>query len=177
MDDFEHELSRMMRDSRQPAPFRSEHQERLYQGIRARRRSRMLWRAGGSALAVAGLSVGLALLPGADSRSLPADRGPLPATGPTPPPGPTASATSVPSADPSVSRPPTSTSGTTGTGTTSPGHGGVPPSLPPSTTPSATGRDSTVPPSATTAPTTAPSSTPPARSPSATADEEPPGSG
>ncbi|MFB9353024.1 cellulase, partial [Streptomyces heliomycini] len=93
MDDFERELSHMMRDSRQPAPFRPEHQERLYEGIRVRRRSRMLWRAGGSALAVAGLSVGLALLLGADSRS-------LPATGPTPPPGPTAPATPAPSAEP-----------------------------------------------------------------------------
>ncbi|MFD7704731.1 cellulase [Streptomyces caelestis] len=176
MDDFERELSRMMRDSQQPAPFRSEHQERLYEGIRVRRRSRLLWRTGGSALAVAGLSVALALLPGADSRSLPADRGPLPATGPTPPPGSTAPATSAPSADPSVSRPPTSTSGTTDAGTTPPGYGGTPTSLPPSIAPGATGRDSTSPP-ATTAPATALSSTPPARSPSATADEEPPGSG
>ncbi|MFE2278672.1 cellulase [Streptomyces sp. NPDC059454] len=171
MDDFERELTRMMRDTRRPAPFRSEHQERLYEGIRVRRRSRLLWRAGGSALAVAGLSVGLALLPGTDSRSLPADRGPLPATGPTPPPVSTAPATSAPSTDPSVSRPPTSTPGTTGAGTTAPGYGGTPTSLPPSTAQGATGRTTTAP------PPTAPPSTPPARSPSASADEEPPGSG
>ncbi|MER7491024.1 cellulase, partial [Streptomyces sp. NPDC126497] len=116
MDDFERELTRMMRDARQPAPFRSEQRERLYQGIRVRRRSRLLWRAGGSALAVAGLSVGLALLPSTGSRSLPADRGPQSATGPaspSPSPAPTTSA-------PSVSRPPTHASGTTGAGTTAP---------------------------------------------------------
>lgn len=177
MDDFERELTRMMRDTRQPAPFRSEHQERLYEGIRVRRRSRMLWRAGGSALAVAGLSVGLALLPGADSRSLPADRGPLPATGPTPPPVSPAPTVSAPSADPSVSQPPTNTSGTTSAGTTAPGPGGTPTSLPPPTTPGATGRATTAPTPSSSPPPTAPPSTPPARSPSASTDEEAPGSG
>ncbi|MFI1417439.1 cellulase [Streptomyces sp. NPDC020731] len=177
MDDFERELTRLMRDTRQPASFRSEHQERLYEGIRVRRRTRMLWRAGGSALAVAGLSVGLALLPGADSRSLPADRGPLPVTGPTPPPVSPVPATSPPSTDPSVSRPLTNTSGTTSAGTTSPGYGGTPTSLPPPASTDATGRDSTAPPPATTAPATAPPPTPPARSPSPSVDEEPPGSG
>ncbi|MFI2427282.1 cellulase [Streptomyces sp. NPDC018955] len=151
MDDFERELTRMMRDTRQPAPFRSEHQERLYAGIRVRRRSRMLWRAGGSALAVAGLSVGLALLPGTGSRSLPADRGPLPVTGPTPPPvSPTT--TSVPSPDPSFSRPPTHTSGTTDAATTAPGYRGTPTTLPPTTTPGTTGRATTAPPPSPSAP-------------------------
>ncbi|MEU7472649.1 cellulase [Streptomyces sp. NPDC044984] len=172
MDDFERELTRMMRDTRQPAPFRSEHQERLYEGIRVRRRSRMLWRAGGSALAVAGLSVGLALLPGAGSRSLPADRGPLPATGPTPPPVSPPPTTSVPSTDPSPSRPPTSASGTAGAATTAPGYGGTP-----TTTPGTTGRTTTAPPPYSSAPPATPPSTPPARSPSASADEESPGSG
>jgi hypothetical protein len=171
MDDFERELTRMMRDTRQPASFRSEHQERLYEGIRVRRRSRMLWRAGGSALAVAGLSVGLALLPGADSRSLPADRGPLPATGPTPPPV-SPPPTSVPSTDPSFSPPPTSTSATT-----APGYGGTPTSLPPTTTPGTTGRTTTAPPPSTSAPPATPPSTTAARSPSASAGEESPGSG
>ncbi|MFI2507615.1 cellulase [Streptomyces sp. NPDC018972] len=171
MDDFERELTRMMRDTRQPASFRSEHQERLYEGIRVRRRSRMLWRAGGSALAVAGLSVGLALLPGADSRSLPADRGPLPATGPTPPPV-SPPPTSVPSTDPSFSLPPTSTSATT-----APGYGGTPTSLPPTTTPGTTGRTTTAPPPSASAPPATPPSTTPARSPSASAGEESPGSG
>ncbi|MFF6814363.1 cellulase [Streptomyces sp. NPDC012403] len=171
MDDFERELTRMMRDTRQPASFRSEHQERLYEGIRVRRRSRMLWRAGGSALAVAGLSFGLALLPGADSRSLPADRGPLPATGPTPPPV-SPPPTSVPSADPSFSLPPTSTSATT-----APGYGGTPTSLPPTTTPGTAGRATTAPPPSASAPPATPPFTTAARSPSASADEESPGSG
>ncbi|MFF9489415.1 cellulase [Streptomyces sp. NPDC014676] len=166
MDDFERELTRMMRDGGQPAPFRSEHQERLYEGIRVRRRARLLWRAGGSALAVAGLSVGLALLPGAGSRSLPADRGPLPATGPTPPVSP-APTTSAPATDPSVSWPPTHTPGTTDTKTTSPGYGGTPTSLPSSTAPG-----TTAPPPVSTAPPTAPTSTSPARGPSVPAGEE-----
>ncbi|MGC3003480.1 cellulase, partial [Streptomyces sp. G35A] len=85
MDDFERELSRMMRDTRQQTPFEPAHQWRLYRGIRARRRSRMLWRAGGSALAVTGLSVGLALLPATGSGTRPADHRHLPATSPTPP--------------------------------------------------------------------------------------------
>ncbi|MFD7686513.1 cellulase [Streptomyces sp. NPDC059781] len=178
MDDFERELTRMMRDTRQPAPFRSEHQERLYEGIRVRRRARLLWRAGGSALAVAGLSVGLALLPGADSRSLPADRGPLPATGPTPPPVSPVPTTSAPDTEPSVSRPPTNTPGTTDTGTTSPGYGGTPTFFPSSTAPGTTGRATTAPsPPVSTAPPTAPPSTPPARGPSASAGEESAGSG
>ncbi|MGC0373276.1 cellulase [Streptomyces sp. SAI-229] len=172
MDDFERELTRMMRDGGQPAPFRSEHQERLYEGIRVRRRARLLWRAGGSALAVAGLSVGLALLPGAGSRSLPADRGPLPATGPTPPPVSPGPTTSAPATDPSVSWPPTHTpgtadAGTTDAGTTSPGYSGTPTSLPSSTAPG-----TTAPPPVSTAPPTAPTSTSPARRPSVSAGEE-----
>ncbi|MFC8426453.1 cellulase [Streptomyces sp. NPDC057236] len=172
MDDFERELTRMMRDSRQPAPFRSEHQERLYEGIRVRRRARMLWRAGGSALAVAGLSVGLALLPGADSRSLPADRGPLPATGPTPPP-----ASPSPTSVPSTSKPPTSPSSTTGDGTTAPGYGGTPTSLPPTSTPDSPRRATTAPPPVSSPPPTPPPSTSPAWGPSASAGEESAGSG
>ncbi|NEC29604.1 cellulase, partial [Streptomyces sp. SID8111] len=69
MDDFERELTRMMRDTRQQTPFADEQRQRLRHGIRARRRMRMLWRAGGSALAVTGLGIGLALLPGVESRT------------------------------------------------------------------------------------------------------------
>ncbi|MFF1278557.1 cellulase [Streptomyces marokkonensis] len=169
MDDFERELTRMMRDSRQPAPFGPGHRARLYQGIRVRRRSRVLWRAGGSALAMAGLSVGLALLPGTGSRSLPADRPPLPATSPTPPPrspGPTSA--------PSPSLPPTGTAGTTYPGTTYPGttapeYDGTP-TFPPSDTPDASMPATTAPPPpVSTEPPVAPPSTEPDRSPSMTA--------
>lgn len=150
MDDFERELTRMMRDGRRHAPLEPGQRARLYEGIRVRRRSRMLWRAGGSALAVAGLSIGLALLPDTGSRSLPADRPPLPATSPTPPPlspPPTTAA-------PSTSLPPTGTPGTT-----APGTGGTP-AFPPSDTPDAT-------PSATTAPSSPPAPTwPPSTPPS-----------
>ncbi|GAA3192702.1 hypothetical protein GCM10010451_48470 [Streptomyces virens] len=103
MDDFERELTRMLHDTRQHAPFEPRHQRRLYQGIRARRRARLLWRAGGSALAVTGLGAALALLPGTGPETRPADRRPLPATSPTPPPASPAPTTSAPG----TSRPPT----------------------------------------------------------------------
>ncbi|MET7295837.1 cellulase [Streptomyces griseoloalbus] len=168
MDDFEQELTRMMRDSRQQTPFAPESRRRLYQGIRARRRSRMLWKAGGSALAVTGLSIGLALLPATGSR--PAEHRPLPATSPTPPPAfptPTTSA-------PSTSHPPTSTPGTTGT--TAPGYDGTPTSPPPPATP---GAGTTTPPTwpVSSPPPTAPPSTEPARGPSAPAGHASAGSG
>ncbi|WP_157865219.1 hypothetical protein [Streptomyces prasinopilosus] len=50
MDDFERELTHMMRGARQQTPFDSEQRKRLYRGIRARHRSRTLWRAGGVGL-------------------------------------------------------------------------------------------------------------------------------
>lgn len=156
MDDFEHELTRVMRDSRQPAPFRAEQRERLYEGIRVRRRSRMLWRAGGSALAVAGLSAVLALLPGTGSRSAPADHGPLPATGPTPPP-----VSPSPTTAPSTSEPPAGPPATTSTG--APGHAPTPTSRPPDPTGVST--------------RSAPPPTQPARGPSPSFTEEPAGSG
>ena len=131
MDDFEHELTRMMREDRAHTPYGPGHRARLYQGIRARRRTRVLVRAGGSALAVAGLSVGLALLPHLGSGSAPADL-PLPATGSTARPHsgePTATVSGT--AEPSTSLPPTgsteshtpggSPSGTTEPATTAPG--------------------------------------------------------
>ncbi|MEV7017893.1 cellulase [Streptomyces sp. NPDC093991] len=142
MDDFERELTRMMREGRTPAPFEPGQRARLYEGIRARRRTRMLVRAGGSALAVAGLSVGLALLPRLGSGTAPADL-PLPATGSTAP-SLSGEPTGAPSGatEPSTSPPPTRTSepgapggpppGTTGPVATEPGHGGTPTSPPPS---------------------------------------------
>ncbi|MBT3164203.1 cellulase [Streptomyces sp. Vc74B-19] len=108
MDDFERELTRMMREGRTHIPLEPGQRTRLYDGIRARRRSRALVRAGGSALAVAGLSIGLALLPHLGSDSAPADL-PLPATGSTAP-GASEEPTMSPSGTgPSPSLPPTHT--------------------------------------------------------------------
>ncbi|MFZ4142384.1 cellulase [Streptomyces griseoincarnatus] len=120
MDDFERELTRMMREGRAHTPFDPGRRARLYDGIRARRRTRALVRAGGSALAVAGLSVGLAFLPHLGSGPAPADL-PLPATGSTAPPrsgGPTGTASAT--AEPSTSLPPpdSTESGTPGGSTT-----------------------------------------------------------
>ncbi|MFF8032829.1 cellulase [Streptomyces sp. NPDC016626] len=175
MDDFERELTRLMRESRARNPFGPEHQRRLYQGIRARRRARMLWRAGGSALAVTGLGVGLALLPVTGSGSRPADHRPLPATSPTPSasPAPTTSA-------PDTSRPPTDASTSTGGATTAPGSGGAPsPTRSPSATPGAGSRTTWTPPTPPVS-STPPTATPPtetARGPSAPADDTSAGSG
>ncbi|MET8893275.1 cellulase [Streptomyces albogriseolus] len=131
MDDFERELTHMMREGRAHTPFGPGHRARLYEDIRARRRTRVLVRAGGSALAVAGLSVCLAFLPRLGSGPAPADL-PLPATGSTAPPrsgGPTGTASGT--AEPSASLPPPrsgeastpddSPSGTTQPATTTPG--------------------------------------------------------
>ncbi|MFH8763457.1 cellulase [Streptomyces althioticus] len=131
MDDFERELTRMMREGRAQTSFDPGRRARLYEGIRARRRTRVLVRAGGSALAVAGLSVGLAFLPHLGSGPAPADL-PLPATGSTAPPrsgGPTGTASGT--AEPSTSAPPTRSteSGTPGGSTTT-----VPPMTDPSST-------------------------------------------
>ncbi|MFF5342245.1 cellulase [Streptomyces althioticus] len=120
MDDFERELTRMMREGRAHTPFDPGRRARLYEDIRARRRTRVLMRAGGSALAVAGLSVGLAFLPHLGSGPTPADL-PLPATGSTAPPrsgGPTGTASGT--SAPGTSVPPTRTteSGTPGSSTT-----------------------------------------------------------
>ncbi|MEZ7159800.1 cellulase [Streptomyces sp. MAD19A] len=120
MDDFERELTRMMREGRAQTSFDPGRRARLYEGIRTRRRTRVLVRAGGSALAVAGLSVGLAFLPHLGSGPAPADL-PLPATGSTAPPhsgGPTETASGR--AEPSTSAPPTRSteSGTPGGSTT-----------------------------------------------------------
>ncbi|MEU3147162.1 hypothetical protein APS67_003051 [Streptomyces sp. AVP053U2] len=153
MDDFERELTHMLRGPRQQAPFDSEQRERLYRGVRARHRSRTLWRAGGSALAVAGLSAVLALLPGLGSDSRPpADHRPPPATGPTSPPAvptPTPPATSSAT---STSHPPVSPPVTTGADTGAPGSSS-PTTAPPPTT--AGGSE----------PTSAPASPPPTSKP------------
>ncbi|GAA2246823.1 cellulase [Streptomyces indiaensis] len=158
MDDFERDLSRLMHDTREHTPYEPAHRQRLHAGIRARRRSRMLWKAGGSAVAVAGLSVGLAFLPGMLTRAQPADPRPQPATSPTSSPDGTPttepSATSpTPTLQPETSLPATTTSVTPSGTTTRPADptptatasesrtGTTPPAPPPSPTPT------TVPPS------------------------------
>lgn len=85
MDHFEQQLARMMRNAEERASFEPTHRERLRAGVRARRRVRIAQRAVGSALAVAGLGVGLFLLPGGPTRAEPSDPRPRPATSPSPP--------------------------------------------------------------------------------------------
>ncbi|WP_055530429.1 hypothetical protein [Streptomyces graminilatus] len=86
MDLFEQELTRMMRDSEEVTPYEDRHRLRLQAGVRARRVTRAVWTVTGSLLAVAGLGVGLMVLPNALARGGP--------TGPRP--GPVTSAESVP---------------------------------------------------------------------------------
>ncbi|MFI6850708.1 cellulase [Streptomyces sp. NPDC050416] len=124
MDDFERDLSRLLRDTRQHTPYEPEHRRRLHAGIRSRRRARLLWKAGGSAVAVAGLSVGLALLPSMLTRAQPADHRPQPATSRSPSldSGPTSDVPdpSTTPTEPESSAPATTTGGSTPPGSTSP---------------------------------------------------------
>ncbi|MGI5133863.1 MULTISPECIES: hypothetical protein [unclassified Streptomyces] len=62
MDHFEKELSRMMRETEQHAPFQRQQQKRLRAGVRTRRRTRGAWIAAGSALTVAGMAIGAATI-------------------------------------------------------------------------------------------------------------------
>ncbi|MFD5231116.1 cellulase [Streptomyces qaidamensis] len=124
MDDFERDLSRLMRDAQQHTPYEPEHRQRLHAGIRSRRRSRLLWKAGGSAVAVAGLSVGLALLPNLLTRAQPADPRPQPATSPTTSPDSTPTTappapSTTPTEQPETTLPATMTGGVTPSGPTS----------------------------------------------------------
>ncbi|MEU0192836.1 cellulase [Streptomyces afghaniensis] len=173
MDDFERDLSRLMRDTQQHTPYEPEHRQRLHAGIRSRRRSRLLWKAGGSAVAVAGLSVGLAMLPSMFTRAQPADHRPQPATSPTPSQdgGPTSDSPD-PSATPTD--PETSAPATTTGGSTPPGG----PSTTISPTPTATASESrttsaspTPPPPSPTPTTAAPSALEETQEPSASATE------
>lgn len=63
MDHFEQELARMMRDNHEDTAFEDRHRHRLQAGVRARRRARTAWMATGSVLTIAGLGVGLMVLP------------------------------------------------------------------------------------------------------------------
>jgi hypothetical protein len=93
MDHFEQELARMMRDSQEDTPYADRHRYRLQAGVRARRRARTAWLATGSVLTIAGLGVGLIVLPSSFAQGGP--------TGPQP--RPVTSAESVPK--PSTARP------------------------------------------------------------------------
>ncbi|MFJ8596979.1 cellulase [Streptomyces sp. NPDC093598] len=173
MDDFERDLSRLMRDTQQHTPYEPAHRQRLHAGIRARRRSRLLWKAGGSAVAVAGLSVGLALLPSLGTRAQPADRRPQPATSPT------TSHDNRPTADaPSPSSTPTqpgSSAPATTPGRGTPSGGTTPPSGP-TPTATATARHTTSTPATPPPPSATPTSVPPSvlesKEPSASASTE-----
>ncbi|MEU0413235.1 hypothetical protein ABZ307_36260 [Streptomyces griseorubiginosus] len=107
MDHFERELARMMRGSDEPAPFEPRHRERLRAGVRHRGRVRAARTAAGSVLAVAGICLGLFLLPQGRSEVEPADHDPLPTLTTTP-------WTSSPPGSPSSSPSPPSSSATTG---------------------------------------------------------------
>ncbi|MER6241958.1 hypothetical protein [Streptomyces griseorubiginosus] len=152
MDHFERELVRMMRDGEEPTPFEARHGERLRAGVRHRRRMRAARRAAGSVLAVAGLCLGLFLLPQGPSRVEPADHDPLPTVTSTPwtssPPGTPDTTPSGPSAPTATTGAPTHTGGDTVTTT---------PPTAPDTTGAATGTTS----SSTSPPPSAGSTSPP----------------
>lgn len=107
MDHFERELARMMRGTEEPTPFEPKHGDRLRAGVRHRRRVRAARRAAGSVLAVAGLCLGLFLLPGKPTQVEPADHDPLPTVTTTP-------WTSSPPGTPDMSPSAPSSSATTG---------------------------------------------------------------
>ncbi|MFI6402776.1 hypothetical protein [Streptomyces sp. NPDC050548] len=147
MDPFERQLARMMRDAHEPDSFAPRHRERLHEGVRARRRTRMVRRTVGSALAVACVGIGLLLLPVGPTKVQPAEPHPRPATSPTstgsaPTPGATPTTPPTSSATTSLADPGSTTSDTptapattgspaTATATTS-GNGVV--TTPPATT-------------------------------------------
>lgn len=106
MDHFEQQLAQLMRDTEEPAPFDPTQRERLRAGVRSRRRTRAAQRAVGSVLAVAGIAVGLSLLPGGPTRVEPSQIRPQPATNPSPP-APALTPGASPSTPPSTMAPST----------------------------------------------------------------------
>ncbi|WP_051877087.1 hypothetical protein [Streptomyces natalensis] len=96
MEDFEHELARMMRDTQANTPFEDQHRQRLQAGVRARRRARTVWMATGSALTIAGLGVGLEVLPSAFAQGGPTVPHHQPTSTTVPVPIPTHTCTAVP---------------------------------------------------------------------------------
>ncbi|WRZ88537.1 hypothetical protein OHB54_05370 [Streptomyces sp. NBC_01007] len=94
MDHFERELARMMRDAQEHTPFEPAQQNSLRDGVRVRRRVRAAQKAASCVLTVAGISVGLFLLPHTPDRDMPLGPVPQPSTSPTSPyatPSPTSS--------------------------------------------------------------------------------------
>ncbi|MGW3101413.1 cellulase [Streptomyces sp. NPDC001100] len=117
MDPFERQLARLMRDTHEPVPFEPRHRERLHEGVRVRRRTRMVRRTVGCALAVVGVGIGLLLVPAGPTRVQPAEPHPRPATSPTstgsaPTPGETPTAPPTSSATTSLANPGATTSDT-----------------------------------------------------------------
>ncbi|MFD8548765.1 cellulase [Streptomyces sp. NPDC059649] len=98
MEDFEHELARMMRGTQADTPFEDQHRQRLHAGVRARRRARTVWMATGSALTIAGLGVGLEVLPSASAQGGPTvpHHQPTATTAPVPVPARTCTTVPVP---------------------------------------------------------------------------------
>lgn len=96
MDHFEQELARMMRDGQEETLYEDRHRDRLHAGVRARRRARAAWTATGSVLTVAGLGVGLMVLPSSFAQDGP--------TGPQRRPGTPAESVPVPSTSRPVPR-------------------------------------------------------------------------
>ncbi|WP_262063678.1 hypothetical protein [Streptomyces sp. STR69] len=110
MEPFERQLARMMHDAHEPASFAPRHRERLHEGVRARRRTRVVRRTVGCALAVVGVGIGLLLMPAGPTRVQPAEPHPGPATSPTstgsaPTPGETPTAPPTSSATTSLANP------------------------------------------------------------------------
>ncbi|MGW3668245.1 hypothetical protein [Streptomyces sp. NPDC005141] len=85
MDHFERELSRMMRDAQEHTPFEPAQQDSLRDGVRVRRRIRAAQKAASCVLAVAGVGLGVFLLPHAPDRDRPLAPLPRPASSPTSP--------------------------------------------------------------------------------------------
>ncbi|WP_424863137.1 hypothetical protein [Streptomyces sp. MMS24-I29] len=162
MDHFERQLAQMMRDTEAaPAPFEPKHRERLWAGVRVRHRRRAARRAVGSVLAVVGLSVGLALLPGHATRVEPSHPGPQPATSP-----PLSAPPAIPDASPSTPSPSdtsTAPAPPDGTATIAPpattGSAATAPETPPGSTEDASPPSTWAPPSGTATARNQPSTT------------------
>jgi len=110
----------MMRDTQEPAPFESWHRQRLRSGVRSRQRVRVVQRAVGSALVVAGLGIGFLLLPRDPVEDRPQAPFPRPAMSPA---APTMTPTRPPDTSPpgsSTASPPTETADPTATPTGNP---------------------------------------------------------
>ncbi|TQK50748.1 hypothetical protein FBY35_1095 [Streptomyces sp. SLBN-118] len=92
----------MMHEPQENTPFEPRDRNRLQAGVRARRRARTAWMAGGSVLAIAGLGVGLVVLPNAFAEDRPPapQHRPVSTTKPVPTPTPTEAPVPVPPAPP-----------------------------------------------------------------------------